>query len=94
MFEELETAKEEYVQSNFIVHKEQKILLPKIVESFAKDSGLSLVDLVEMVEHFMPDSQRKNISIHHCQHKKIWKAIEWIPHNFTFHYLLSKEVAW
>lgn len=93
VFEELETAKEEYIQSNFIVHKEQKILLPKIVESFAKDSGLSPADLVETVEHFMPaDSRRK--STHHCQHKKIWKAIEWTPHNFTFHYLLSKEVAW
>ncbi|PON76904.1 Ternary complex factor MIP1, leucine-zipper, partial [Parasponia andersonii] len=92
VFEELETAKEEYIQSTFIMHKEHKILLPKIVESFAKDSGLSPADLVAMVEHFAPDSRRK--TIHHCQHKKIWKGIEWIPHNFTFHFLLSKEVAW
>ncbi|TQD76720.1 hypothetical protein C1H46_037754 [Malus baccata] len=47
VFEELETAKEEYIQSNFLVHKEQKILLPKIVESFAKDSGLCSADLHE-----------------------------------------------
>ncbi|KAM1348915.1 hypothetical protein PS2_003082 [Malus domestica] len=92
VFEELETAKEEYIQSNFLVHKEQKILLPKIVESFAKDSGLCSADLVEMIEHFMPDFQRKNNQ--KFQHKRIWKGIEWIPHNFTFRYLISKEVAW
>ncbi|KAM6541731.1 hypothetical protein CsatB_006178 [Cannabis sativa] len=93
VFEELEMAKEEYIQSTFVMQKEHKILLPKLVESFAKDSGLSPADLVEMVEHFVPDSRRKTIH-HHCQHKKFWKGIEWIPHNFTFHYLLSKEVAW
>ena len=92
VFEELETAKEEYLQSTFILHKEQKILLPQIVESFAKDSGLCPVGLAEMIEHFMPDSTRKRIQ--QCQHKKNWKGIEWIPHNFTFQYLLSKEVAW
>ncbi|XP_065626066.1 uncharacterized protein LOC136066134, partial [Quercus suber] len=38
VFEELEVAKEEYIQSTFSIRKDQKILLPKIVESFAKDS--------------------------------------------------------
>ncbi|CAB4290284.1 unnamed protein product [Prunus armeniaca] len=92
VFEELETAKHEYIQSTFLVHKEQKILLPKIVESFAKDTGLCSADLMEMIEHFMPDFQRK--SNQPFQHKRTWKGIEWIPHNFTFRYLLSKEVAW
>ncbi|KAH7517889.1 hypothetical protein FEM48_Zijuj09G0112000 [Ziziphus jujuba var. spinosa] len=92
VFEELETAKEEYIQSTLILHKEQKILLPKIVECFAKDSGMCSVGLAEMIERLMPDYRRK--SIQQCQHKKNWKGIEWIPHNFTFQYLLSKEVAW
>lgn len=91
VFEELETAKEEYIQSTFLVHKEQKIVLPKIVDSFAKDSGLSSTDLMEMIDHLMPDSQGSN---QQCKHKRIWKGIEWIPHNFTFRYLLPKEVAW
>ncbi|KAF5727225.1 hypothetical protein HS088_TW22G00914 [Tripterygium wilfordii] len=91
VFEELETAKEEYIQSAFSLHKENKILLPKIVEAFAKDSDLCLSSLVEMVEHFMPDFWRKNIR--QCQHKKLMKNIEWIPHNFAFRYLLSKELV-
>ncbi|TXG64480.1 hypothetical protein EZV62_011474 [Acer yangbiense] len=91
VFQDLETAKEEYIQSNFSVNKEQKILLPKIVESFAKDSDICPAGLLETIEHFMPDSLRKNIQ--QCQHKKSGKSIEWIPHNFTFRYLLSKELA-
>ncbi|KAG2705558.1 hypothetical protein I3843_05G052900 [Carya illinoinensis] len=91
VFEELEAAKEEYIQSTFSIRKDQKILLPKIVESFAKDSGLCSADLVQMVEHFIPDTRRK--SIRQCRHKRTWKGIEWMPHNFTFRYMLSKELA-
>ncbi|KAM4098891.1 hypothetical protein ACJW30_07G113700 [Castanea mollissima] len=91
VFEELEVAKEEYIQSTFSIRKDQKILLPKIVESFAKDSGLCSGDLVQMIEHFVPDTQRK--SIQQCWHKRTWKGIEWTPHKFTFRYMLSKELA-
>ncbi|XP_050366692.1 uncharacterized protein LOC126785128 isoform X2 [Argentina anserina] len=92
VFEELETAKEEYIQSTFLLHKEQKILLPKIMESFAKDSGLCSAGLIEMIEHLLPNSERK--SNHQCQQRRMWKTIDWIPHNFTFRYLIPKEVAW
>ncbi|KAM3695185.1 hypothetical protein ACJW31_07G112800 [Castanea mollissima] len=91
VFEELEVAKEEYIQSTFSIRKDQKILLPKIVESFAKDSGLCSGDLVQMIEHFVPDTQRK--SIQQCRHKRTWKDFEWTPHKFTFRYMLSKELA-
>ncbi|KAJ7967367.1 Ternary complex factor MIP1, leucine-zipper [Quillaja saponaria] len=89
ILEELETAKEEYIESTFSVNREQKILLPKTVEAFAKDSGMCPSDLLEMIECYIPDSQKKII-----QSKKNWKSIEWIPHDFTFHYLLSKELCW
>ncbi|KAK9287115.1 hypothetical protein L1049_015526 [Liquidambar formosana] len=91
VLQELEAAKEEYIQLTLIVHKEQKIFLPKIVESFSKDSDICSAGLVEMIEHFMPDSLR--MSIQKCQRGKSWKSIEWIPHNFTFRYLLSKDLA-
>lgn len=92
VFEELESAKEEYIQSTICITKEQKIVLPKIVDSFAKNSGLGTSDLMEMVKPYIPDSQRK--SIQEFQSKTSWKGIELTPHNFTFHYLLSKELAW
>ncbi|TKY45883.1 hypothetical protein E2542_SST30090 [Spatholobus suberectus] len=92
VFEELEYAKEEYIQSTLTISKEQKIVLPKIVDSFAKNSGLGASHLMEMVKPYLPDSQRK--SIHEFQSKTSWKSTELTPHNFTFHYLISKELAW
>ncbi|KAG4988430.1 hypothetical protein JHK85_031413 [Glycine max] len=92
VFEELLCAKEEYIQSTITISKEQKLVLPKMVDSFAKNSGLGASDLVEMVKPYLPDSQMK--SIQEFQSKTSWKSIELTHHNFTFHYLISKELAW
>ncbi|KAF8405150.1 hypothetical protein HHK36_010048 [Tetracentron sinense] len=91
VFQELEAAKEEYIQATFAVRKEQKILLPKIVESFAKDSDLCQMGVVEMIQQCVPKTQRK--SIRRCQQGRSRKSIEWVPHNFTFRYLFSKELV-
>ncbi|ESW03865.1 hypothetical protein PHAVU_011G048300 [Phaseolus vulgaris] len=92
VFEELQCAKEEYIQSTITISKEQKVVLPKMVDSFAKNSGLRAPDLMEMIRPYLPDSQRK--SIEEFQSKSSLKNVELTPHNFTFHYLISKELAW
>ncbi|EOX97229.1 Uncharacterized protein TCM_006317 isoform 3 [Theobroma cacao] len=91
VFQELEVAKEEYIQSNLSVNKEQKILLPKVMEYFARDSDVCSAGLLQMVEQFMPDSLRKNLQ-QSCNRKN-GKSIEWISHNFAFRYLFSKEIS-
>ncbi|KAA8545930.1 hypothetical protein F0562_020619 [Nyssa sinensis] len=91
VFQELEAAKEEYIRTTFRMHKEQKILLPKIVDSYAKELGLCPAGLAEMIEHFIPNSLRKSVQKH--RHGKLLKKIEWMPHNFNFRYLLSKELT-
>ncbi|GMI68870.1 hypothetical protein HRI_000556300 [Hibiscus trionum] len=88
---ELETAKQEYIRASFGVRKDVKILLPKIVESFAKDSSLCPAGIIEMVQQSLPESLHK--SIRKCLVSKSRKSIEWIPHNFTFRYLISKELV-
>ncbi|KAE9616533.1 putative ternary complex factor MIP1, leucine-zipper [Lupinus albus] len=92
VFEELELGKEEYIKSTITITKEQKLVLPKIVDSFAKKSGLEASALMEIIKPYLPDSERK--SIQDFQSKRSWKGIELDPHNFTFHYLISKELAW
>ncbi|CAJ1942649.1 unnamed protein product [Sphenostylis stenocarpa] len=89
VLQELEAAKEEYIRATFGVRKDQKILLPKLVESFSKGSGLSPADSLEMIQHSLPESLRK--SVKKCDLAKSKKCIEWIPHNFTFRYLIPKE---
>ncbi|KAE8703795.1 protein MIZU-KUSSEI 1-like [Hibiscus syriacus] len=91
VFQELETAKQEYIRATFGVRKDLKIVLPKMVESFAKDSSLCAVGIIEMVERSLPESLRR--SIRKCPVSKSRKSIEWIPHNFTFRYLISKELV-
>ncbi|KAJ9135561.1 hypothetical protein P3X46_032731 [Hevea brasiliensis] len=91
VFEDLETAKEEYIQSNLIIRQDKKLHLPKLVECFAKELDLCPDGLLDMIEHLLTNSLRK--SIHDCQHGKSGKSIEWIHHNFAFRYLISKELV-
>ncbi|KAG9440860.1 hypothetical protein H6P81_021025 [Aristolochia fimbriata] len=91
VFQELDAAKEEYIKATVNIHKEQKILLPKIVESFAKDSNLSSAEVMDMVQHYLPGTLQK--AMLRSQKEKPRKSVEWVPHNFAFRYLLSKELA-
>ncbi|XP_052186804.1 uncharacterized protein LOC127797717 [Diospyros lotus] len=91
VFQELEAAKDDYIHTNLRVHKEHKILLPKLVDSFAKKSGLCPAAFMEMIEHFMPHSAKKRLIQQH-RHGRFWKKIEWTPHNHSFRYLLGKEL--
>lgn len=91
---ELETSKEEYIRATFGVRKDQKILLPKIVESFAKDSGLCQAAIIEMVQKSLPESLRRAVKkCQQTQHGKSRKCIEWTPYSFVFRYLISKELV-
>ncbi|KAL9241775.1 hypothetical protein vseg_015841 [Gypsophila vaccaria] len=88
---DLEAAKEEYIRATFGVRKDHKLVLPKIVESYAKDSSLCTAGILEMIQQSVPDSLRK--SLKKCQLGKARKSIEWMPHNFAFRYLISKELV-
>lgn len=90
VFQELEAAKEEYIRATFGIHKDHKVLLPKGVESFAKDSGLSPAGVMELVRLSILHSARKMLK--RCQIDKTRKKIEWVPHNFSFRYLISREL--
>ncbi|XP_019194950.1 PREDICTED: uncharacterized protein LOC109188783 isoform X2 [Ipomoea nil] len=91
ILQELEAAKEEYIRATFGVRKDHKILLPKIVESFAKHSGLCPVAVMEMLQQSLPDSLKK--SLKKCQQGKARKSIEWVPHSSSFRYLILKELV-
>ncbi|KAG9158742.1 hypothetical protein Leryth_013649 [Lithospermum erythrorhizon] len=91
VFQELEIAKEEYMRATFGVRKDKKVLLPKLIESFAKDSALCPAGLMEMIQQTLPESLRKTIK--KCQQGKSRKNIEFVPHNFAFRYLIVNELV-
>ncbi|XP_016558939.2 uncharacterized protein LOC107858693 isoform X2 [Capsicum annuum] len=88
VFQELEAANEEYIRATFGVKKDQKVVLPKVVESFAKDAGLCPAGVMEMIQQSLPESLRG--SIKKIQQRNSHKNIEWVPHNFAFRYLIMK----
>ncbi|OIT07176.1 PREDICTED: uncharacterized protein LOC109239908 [Nicotiana attenuata] len=91
VFDELEVAKDEYIQANIRVHKEQKLVLPKNVESYIKEINLGPSGFFEMMEQALPSYLRKKIQ--QPEQRKLWKKIDWIPHNYTFRYLISSELV-
>ncbi|CAN7112088.1 unnamed protein product [Brassica rapa subsp. narinosa] len=80
---ELECGKEEYVRSNVAISKDNKILLPKLVELYAKDTELCHVGINDMiVNHMACDARNK---IQPCVNKKHGRfTIDWVPHDFRF----------
>lgn len=83
VFQELEIAKEEYIQMNVKIHKEQRLVMPKNVECFTKEMGLSPSGIAEMLDHAMPQASPK--------FRKL-KKVEYLPHNFSFRFLLANEL--
>ncbi|WOK92240.1 hypothetical protein Cni_G00931 [Canna indica] len=91
LFPLLEAAKMEYLQATVTFRKGQKILLPKMVDLFAKDSNLSAQELLDMIKCHLPESLRSMMN--GCQARSSDKMMEWVPHNFTFRYLLPRELG-
>ncbi|KAL8264569.1 hypothetical protein R6Q59_022699 [Mikania micrantha] len=91
VFQELEIAKEEYVHNNLKIQKGQKIFLPKLVDLYAKESGLCHSGLMDMIQHSVPECYQNSFKL--IQKAKSLKKFEWVPHDFTFRYLLSPDLA-
>ncbi|KAF2586545.1 hypothetical protein F2Q70_00036978 [Brassica cretica] len=84
---ELECGKEEYVRSNVGISKDNKILLPKLVELYAKDTELCHVGIHDMIVNHLPCDARDKI--HQCVNKKHGRfTIDWVAHDFRFRLLL------
>lgn len=94
LFHQLESAKEEFIRATAGVWKEQKLLLPKLVEAYAKDVKLSPQGLVDMVQRHLPESMR--VAVQRCQQGRrasSGKVVDWVPYNPAFRYLLARDLA-
>ncbi|XP_072986212.1 uncharacterized protein [Typha latifolia] len=91
LFQQLEAAKEEFIRASVGIWKEQKILLPKVIDSYAKDIKLTSQGLVDMVQRYLPETLR--MAMQRCQQGRSNRIIEWVPYNLSFRYLLSRELA-
>ncbi|KAE9456791.1 hypothetical protein C3L33_11309, partial [Rhododendron williamsianum] len=91
VFQDLKLAKEEFVQASIYIHKETKILLPKILDYFAKDMSLDVPGLLKVVNDCLSEVQQK--AIIKCIKGRVDKYVHWLPQRSTFRYLIHRELV-
>jgi hypothetical protein len=90
--QQLEAAREEYIRATVGVWKEHRVLLPKLVEAYARDAKLSPERLVDAVQRSLPESLRT--AVQRCRGgRAAGKVVEWVPHRQSFRYLLARDLA-
>ncbi|KAJ0961942.1 hypothetical protein J5N97_029770 [Dioscorea zingiberensis] len=88
---ELEEAKKDFLQSNVVVKKSRKIFLPKILDRYAKATGLSSSDLLIWVLENIDKMLHE--SVNSKNKRKASQVIEWLPYNTRFRYIFSTDFA-
>ncbi|XP_073287875.1 uncharacterized protein [Primulina huaijiensis] len=92
---ELEAAKREFLQANIVVEKSKKILLPKLVEKYAKEVCVPFDEILPWITENV--DKKLSDSIKRCcddrPNKRASKKIKWLPYNSRFRYVLSKELT-
>ncbi|XP_047064553.1 uncharacterized protein LOC124672358 [Lolium rigidum] len=100
LFQQLEAAKEEYIRATVGVrppehqhrHRGGRVVLPKLVEAYARDVGLSPERLLDAAQRCLPESVRA--AVQRCrQQQQTTAVVEWAPHRQSFRYLLARDVA-
>ncbi|KAM0853046.1 hypothetical protein ACQ4PT_051357 [Festuca glaucescens] len=100
LFQQLEAAKEEYIRATVGVrppehqhrHRGGRVVLPKLVEAYARDVGLSPERLLDAAQRCLPESVRA--AVQRCrQQQQSVAVVEWAPHRQSFRYLLARDVA-
>uniref|UniRef100_K3ZRI6 DUF547 domain-containing protein n=1 Tax=Setaria italica TaxID=4555 RepID=K3ZRI6_SETIT len=92
--QQLEAAREDYIRATVGVWKEHRVLLPKLVEAYARDAKLSPERLVDAVQRSLPETLRT--AVQRCRRgggRSAGKVVEWVPHRQSFRYLLARDLA-
>nr|XP_024400877.1 uncharacterized protein LOC112294543 isoform X2 [Physcomitrium patens] len=92
---QLESAKLEFLQANVVIRGESKVLLPRILEWYARELGLNPSTLLQLVYQSVPLEMQARIRqcIQAKPHKSPAHCLQWIPYHFGFRYLFVRELA-
>lgn len=95
--QQLEAAREEYVRATAGVRKDdRRVLLPRLLDAYARDAGLTADRLLDAVQRCLPETLRT--AVQRCRRRGdgpgAGKAVvEWVPHRRSFRYLLARDLA-
>ncbi|XP_078165830.1 uncharacterized protein LOC144560489 isoform X3 [Carex rostrata] len=91
VYEELESAKCNYIRENVIISDKGKIALPRVLHCYAKDASFELRDIIDMVCKCLHEPMR--MSLESCLTKKPEKCVEWLPFKTNFRYVVHGALA-
>ncbi|KAJ8633733.1 hypothetical protein MRB53_027069 [Persea americana] len=93
--EELEIAKNDYLQANVVVKKSSKVLLPRILERYSKEASISTNDLFswvcDNVDKQLCDAIKKCIDSK--SNRKSSHIMEWLPYDMRFQYVFASDLT-
>ncbi|XP_010478990.1 PREDICTED: uncharacterized protein LOC104757905 [Camelina sativa] len=91
IFQELRQARDEFIQTSIGFEKETRILLPKIVYNYAKDTSLDMAELYNTISECLTEKQRT--TMRRIVKKKQDRSIRWISHDSNFRYIIHSELV-
>ncbi|RRT61159.1 hypothetical protein B296_00005512 [Ensete ventricosum] len=84
VMEELEKAKQEFLQAHVMVKKSSRVFLPRVLERYAKETCIGCEKLLAWVLEAVVD-RKMNEAIHRCVasngKRKASQIIEWLPYD-------------
>ena len=95
VYNELEMAKKEFLPASIGIQKNRKVLLPKLLEWYAKETTIGSRSLLGWVCQNVDEIQREAIKkcVERKPHKTPTHYIEWLQYNSNFRYMFSKDLV-
>lgn len=95
VIEQLEKARNEFLQSHVLVKKSTRVVLPKVLQRYAKETATSFDDLLTVVSGKVDKKLQE--AINNCidlnNKRKASQVIEWSPYDTRFCYVLARELV-
>ncbi|KAG6547624.1 hypothetical protein Mapa_011073 [Marchantia paleacea] len=93
--QELELARRDYLQASIGIRSGSRVLLPRILEWYARESSIAHSNLLEWVCQFVSDKQQAAIKkfLSSKSQKNAANCVEWLPYNSTFRYIFVRDLA-
>ncbi|KAF3795198.1 hypothetical protein EJ110_NYTH05025 [Nymphaea thermarum] len=92
--EELEVAMKDFLQANVVVNKSRKVLLPKVLERYAKEASLNSQHILDWVSKNV--EKKLHDAVTKCMNSKsrgkTAQTIEWLPYSARFRYMFSVDL--
>ncbi|CAA7024393.1 unnamed protein product [Microthlaspi erraticum] len=91
IFQELRQARDGFIKTSVGFEMDKRVLLPKIVYNYAKDTSLDMAELLNTISECLTDTQRTKMR--RVVKKRQDRCIYWMKHDSSFRYIIHWEIV-